>query len=134
MNRYKHLWPGVYRFAVTVQHDNGKIRFLTMTTTPEEARTQVYNAENCPLSAIKKMQCLPAVTRKRAQVIAAQWHGGQWSALYSFASTGQYLPELHDQYLKEIDTDICERFTSPKHSKELYHLQTYFLSRKPLTT
>lgn len=28
------------------------------------------------------------ITRERAREIAAQWHGGQWSPLYMFASSG----------------------------------------------
>lgn len=38
----------------------------------------------------------------RAMEICANWHGGQWSALYQFASSGTYLVENHLRYLKEL--------------------------------
>jgi len=40
---------------------------------------------------------------KTAQKLCASWHGGQWSALYQFASSGIYVPENHLLYLKELE-------------------------------
>lgn len=38
-----------------------------------------------------------------ARNICANWHGGQWSALYSFSSTGIYFLEYALKYLREIE-------------------------------
>ena len=35
--------------------------------------------------------------------IAGQWHGGQWSALYSFASTGTIQPSLASEIVECFD-------------------------------
>ena len=70
---------------------------------------------------------------KTAQKIASYWHDGQWSALYSFASTGKYLIELHLQYLKEIEGCLHPEYAlhpgtlSKKDEKELIALQQYFI-------
>jgi len=48
------------------------------------------------------------LTIKLAQEIASEWHSGQNSAFYSFASTGKYLPEKQDEYLKEVETCLNE--------------------------
>lgn len=31
----------------------------------------------------------------QARLIASEWHGGQWSDLYSFSSTGKFHSEAH---------------------------------------
>lgn len=46
------------------------------------------------------------VTKQRAQDIASAWHAGQWSALYSFASTGKFHLPYALQYFKEIYSEI----------------------------
>lgn len=46
------------------------------------------------------------ISQKRASKIASEWHGGQCSALYSLASTGEYFPQLHLKYLQEICEDL----------------------------
>jgi hypothetical protein len=38
-------------------------------------------------------------------LVASEWHNGQWSALYSYASTGQVHGEDHKEaLLSEIDS------------------------------
>ena len=56
------------------------------------------------LSGIKKGPLL--ISKLKAKEIASDWHGGQWSALYQFASSGIYLPETHKKYLNEIADNI----------------------------
>jgi hypothetical protein len=40
--------------------------------------------------------------KEQIQKTCAEWHGGQWSALYQFCSSGVYLVENHLRYLKEL--------------------------------
>jgi hypothetical protein len=42
------------------------------------------------------------ITSQRCIEICIHWHGGQWSALYQFLSSGVYMPENHLRYLKEL--------------------------------
>ena len=42
------------------------------------------------------------ISKNRAQEICSNWHGGQWSALYSFASSKTYVEEKYNDYLAEI--------------------------------
>ncbi len=73
------------------------------------------------------------ITKDRAQKLCAEWHGGQWSALYSYASTGIYFREYALKYLQEIQQEI-ERpeyapvpFGRPQYQqRELLKLKTYF--------
>jgi hypothetical protein len=46
------------------------------------------------------------ISNKRAREISDAWHGGQWSALYQFASSGTYVVENHLKYLKEIQENL----------------------------
>jgi len=68
-----------------------------------------------------------------AQKIASNWHSGQWSALYSFASTGNYCIELHLMYLKEIEDCLHPEYALfpgtllKKDKKELIALQQYII-------
>jgi hypothetical protein len=47
---------------------------------------------------------------------ASEWHSGQWSALYSYASTGKIWGEEHKaDLLAEIETCLCQaRSISPR--------------------
>ena len=74
------------------------------------------------------------ITKQRAQEIASWWHGGQWSALYSFTSTGTFFLEHALQYFKEIYSDIeAEYFNAreinrtQKDIRELNQLKNYLL-------
>lgn len=68
-----------------------------------------------------------------AQKIAASWHGGQWSALYQFASSGIYLVENHLRYLQEIETELHPEYNlipgtlTKAQEKELNKIRTYFI-------
>lgn len=44
---------------------------------------------------------------------AADWHGGQWSALYAFASTGTIVPGLES----EIETILRDKIASSERRK-----------------
>lgn len=74
------------------------------------------------------------ITTTRAKEICSAWHGGQWSAFYSFASTG----EIHIPYILRYLQE-CEELLNPeywsinpkpltvKDRKELNSLKRYFL-------
>jgi hypothetical protein len=69
-----------------------------------------------------------------ARGIASNWHGGQWSALYQFASSGIYLVENHLLYLEEIIQEIHRPETalhpfhrSKKDTAELVSLKKFFI-------
>jgi hypothetical protein len=72
---------------------------------------------------------------ERAKQLATHWHGGQWSALYQFGSSGVYLKENHLLYLEEIEQEIYRPETalrpftrSKKQTNELITLKRFFLS------
>lgn len=44
------------------------------------------------------------IKQTTAKKICANWHGGQWSALYQFGSSGIYTIENHLRYLQEVET------------------------------
>lgn len=58
-----------------------------------------------------------------ARIIASQWHSGQHSLLYSFASTGA----IQEGILAEVNTCIQHLSTSPTHKMELEYLFRYFM-------
>jgi len=58
-----------------------------------------------------------------AQRICAEWYNGQWSALYSFASTGIFDPARRAEYLEEITT--CNP-TTQKQRIDLFRLKIFF--------
>ncbi len=70
---------------------------------------------------------------KTAVKISSEWHNGQWSALYSFASTGKYYIEKHLQYLQEIEDCLHPEYAlypgtlSKKDEKDLIALKEYFI-------
>lgn len=67
-----------------------------------------------------------------AKKLSSQWHGGQWSALYQFGSSGVYLIENHLQYLKEVEMSMHPEYDlhpsdlSKKSEKELNSLKEFF--------
>ena len=48
--------------------------------------------------------------RAELREVASQWHGGQWSALYAFSSSGAVVDGLGSEAQKCADTceDACE--------------------------
>lgn len=72
------------------------------------------------------------ISKDRAREIANNWHGGQNSALYQFASSGTYLPESHLLYLREVQSDMePEYYANPgvlskKNERELNSLKKFF--------
>lgn len=60
--------------------------------------------------------------------IASAWHGGQWSALYSFASTGKVWDEDHRaRLITEID-ECAPLAETPTDAEELRNLRAYIVS------
>lgn len=69
-----------------------------------------------------------------AQKFCSNWHGGQTSAYYSFASTGLFIPELILCYLAETESKLIapENNLHPfnhtkKDLKDLNNLKSFFL-------
>jgi hypothetical protein len=44
--------------------------------------------------------------KETAIKMCQEWHGGQWSALYQFASSGQFVHENALRYVSEVQKDI----------------------------
>lgn len=69
-----------------------------------------------------------------AKRIASNWHGGQWSALYSFASSGQLDVETSLIIVEEVTQEILQPelalrpfFRSKKEQNELIKLRQFFI-------
>lgn len=72
--------------------------------------------------------------RKQTAIkICSEWHHGQWSALYQFASSGIYTIENHLRYLQEIETclhpeyNLYPGFLNKKDSGNLERLKQFFI-------
>jgi hypothetical protein len=68
-----------------------------------------------------------------AKKICSSWHGGQWSALYQFASSGVFVPDNALRYVWEIMQDLQNQHFAPYphdlkkgETKELTQLKEYF--------
>jgi hypothetical protein len=85
--------------------------------------TKSHNVNIRVVSGVKKK--IGAITSKTAKKLASHWHGGQRSALYSYASTGKYFPNMHNDYLKEINSDLKGNYTKTELS-ELNKLKNFF--------
>ncbi|PAW95066.1 hypothetical protein CKK33_16820 [Mucilaginibacter sp. MD40] len=71
------------------------------------------------------------ITLKTAKAIAADWHGGQWSALYAFASGGLLNTAQEPLCLAEVLENLNENGVSKRQTKRLQMLKTYFESKVP---
>jgi hypothetical protein len=69
------------------------------------------------------------ISNKKACLIASYWHGGQWSALYQFCSSGVIVEANKPDYHKEIEADILNT-TTVKDSKQLNQLSNYIIFSK----
>lgn len=73
------------------------------------------------------------ITSERAKLTCSHWHGGQWSALYQFASSELYAVENHLRYLQEIETCLHPEYNlypgqlSQKDELALNRLKRYFI-------
>lgn len=69
----------------------------------------------------------------KARKIMYAWHGGQWSAFYQFASSGEYLTYNILKYLRECEDCLHPEFAlypttlSKKDETELNWLKAYFV-------
>jgi hypothetical protein len=89
--------------------------------------------ESAPLAKLRELgreaaakgDAIIAVDEATARSIASQWHSGQWSALYSFASSGY----VHGPVLTE--TYQCMNEASPEDCAELEALATYIRMMLP---
>lgn len=41
------------------------------------------------------------ITKEKAKLIASEWHGGQWSALYQYSSSCEFVKENALDYINE---------------------------------
>lgn len=48
------------------------------------------------------------ISEGEARLIASQWHGGQNSPLYAFASSGTILPDLADEITSQLPWEKLE--------------------------
>lgn len=63
------------------------------------------------------------ISKNRASEICSDWHGGQWSALYSFASSKNYVEKKYMDYLSEIKEN---KPSTVKEKAELKSLKRFF--------
>ena len=50
----------------------------------------------------------PVIDESEARLIASQWHGGQFSALYAFSSSGTILDALEGEITGELPAEKIE--------------------------
>ena len=67
------------------------------------------------------------ISIKNAIAIAGDWHGGQWSALYSFASTAVVRNDKMNIYLSEIEDNISSKGIKKKEIQRLEKLKRFFI-------
>lgn len=75
------------------------------------------------LSGIRKP--INMLSKDKAKEVAGDWHGGQWSALYQSASSGEFLPGYQKKYLFEITEKIPLASTTQK--RLLRKLKAWFV-------
>lgn len=61
------------------------------------------------------------MTNEEARATAYEWHGGQWSPLYAFASSGL----VKDPIALHNEIVFCSRTTDATDKKELKNLLAY---------
>lgn len=71
------------------------------------------------------------ITLKTAQAIAADWHGGQWSALYAFASSGEITAAQEPLCLAEIEDNLNNNSTGAEQVERLRQLKLFLQSQHP---
>jgi len=76
-----------------------------------------------PLIRIKPLIWRTVISKIRAREIASHWHGGQWSMLYSFCSSGIYMQDKFSEYISEIQTNVA---STKKDASELNKLTRWF--------
>jgi len=62
INQNSKRYKNMQKFAVTLQHDNGKIKLIVTAESMTQARELACLAENCPTSAI--LSVLPVKNKK----------------------------------------------------------------------
>jgi len=67
------------------------------------------------------------ISLKTAIVIARDWHGGQWSALYSFASSAVIRNDNINIYLSEIENNISIKDIKKTEIERLEKLKRFFI-------
>jgi hypothetical protein len=79
-------------------------------------------------TAVQDWQQGHPISNGQARVIAAAWHGGQWSALYSFSSTGAVLENESDPHGRDIVAELSreiDALTDAPEREELEALLAY---------
>lgn len=82
---------------------------------------------------MKTITVAESKTKDKAQIICSLWHGGQWSALYQFASSGLFHYPNVLRYLQEIETCLHPEYAlhpqilSKKDSTQLTWLKSFFI-------
>lgn len=65
------------------------------------------------------------IRKKTARRICEEWHSGQWSGFYSYASSGLYSSKEYD-YIYECKECLKTEGLKEKDRKELENLLLYF--------
>ena len=74
------------------------------------------------------------ITEQRAKEICDAWHGGQWSAIYQYASSGIFVRDNALRYVMEVLKDMYPEYwcawetdVPTKDMRELRSLVRYFI-------
>ena len=70
---------------------------------------------------------MKTISLKTAVAIAGDWHGGQWSALYSFASSAVIRNDNINIYLSEIEYNISSISIKKTEIQHLEKLKRFFI-------
>jgi len=68
---------------------------------------------------------MKTISLKTAKEIAADWHGGQWSALYAFASSGKADAAQAPLCLAELEENLGNKNILPGQAKRLKRLKRF---------
>lgn len=87
-----------------------------------------HNVNIRVVSGTNQYKGIKNISVQKAREIASHWHGGQWSALYQFASSGVVTKENLNRYFSEINSDL--NGASHKDKKELKSLELFFVKEE----
>ena len=93
-----------------------------------KATYQQVRSKKGTFKGLKKIAGVRSITLQKARNIASSWHGGMFSALYQFASSGIIVKENYSRYLNEIESDI-KIATTQKDKKDLQQLMNFITSQ-----
>jgi len=96
--------------------------------TKAKATYQQVRTKAGTFKGLKKISGIRSITLQKARDIASSWHGGMFSALYQFASSGIIVKENYSRYLNEIESDL-KFANNQKDKKDLQQLMNFIITQ-----